>query len=104
MENRIAELLLLFAVTLTVLALLTIVANAQTPCGPTGKVEARIQKEYGESIIGAGVVAGGYLFTTVNPQTGSFTVLLRRPDGQTCVLMGGTGYATTDAIIPGVRT
>jgi len=76
----------------------------QSPCGPTGKVEARIQKEYGESIIGAGVVAGGYLFTTVNPQTGTFTILLRRPDGQTCVLMGGTGYATTDAIIPGVRT
>ena len=86
-------------------AILTaIILAQQSPCGPTGKVEARIAKEYGESIVGAGVVPGGYLFTTANPQTGSFTILLRRPDGQTCVLMSGTGYATTDAVKPGVRT
>ena len=84
--------------------LAAIILAQQSPCGPTGQVEKRIAKEYGESIVGAGVVPGGYLFTTVNPQTGSFTILLRRLDGQTCVLMGGTGYATTDAIKPGTRT
>jgi hypothetical protein len=73
----------------------------QAPCGPTGAVEKRIHDQYGETIVGAGVVAGGILFTLANPISGSFTILLRRPDGQTCVLMGGTGYATIEAIQPG---
>jgi len=73
----------------------------QAPCGPTGSVEKRIHDQYGETIVGAGVVAGGILFTLANPQTQTFTILLRRPDGQTCVLMGGTGYATLEAIKPG---
>lgn len=77
-------------------------ATAQQPCGPTGLVEKRISDQYGESIVGAGVTAGGLMFLTTNPATGSFTILLRRPDGQTCVLMGGTGYATADAVKKGL--
>jgi hypothetical protein len=73
----------------------------QTPCAPTGQVEKRIAKQYGESIVGAGVTPGGVMFLTNNPESGTWTILLRRPDGQTCVLMGGTGYATVDAIQPG---
>jgi hypothetical protein len=73
----------------------------QPPCGPTGTVEKRIKDQYGESLIGAGIVAGGILFTTMNPTTQTFTVFLRRPDGQTCVLMGGTGWAVQDAEKPG---
>ncbi len=76
----------------------------ESPCGPTGQVEARISKEYGESLIGAGIVQGGVLFTTLNPQSGTFTVMLRRKDGQTCVLMGGTGYAIQEPTIPGVKS
>jgi hypothetical protein len=74
----------------------------QPPCGPTGAVEKRIHDQYGETIVGAGVVAGGILFTLANPDTQTFTILLRRPDGMTCVLMGGTGYASQDPIKPGV--
>lgn len=88
-------------------AVLCLTASAalaqESPCGPTGKVEDRIAKEYGESLIGAGIVAGGVLFTTTNPTTGTFTVMLRRKDGVTCVLMGGTGYAIQDPTIPGVK-
>jgi hypothetical protein len=73
----------------------------QSPCGPTGTVEARIAKQYGESIVGAGVMASGIMFITANPATGTWTVLLRRKDGQTCILQGGTGYASVEAAIPG---
>jgi hypothetical protein len=72
----------------------------QSPCGPTGQVEARIAKQYGETVVGAGVVPGGIMFITANPVTGTFTVMLRK-GGQTCVLQGGTGYATVDAVKPG---
>jgi hypothetical protein len=73
----------------------------QTPCGPTGQVEKRIADQYGESVVGAGVTPGGIMFLTNNPNSGTWTIMLRRPDGQTCVLMGGTGYATVDAVKQG---
>lgn len=82
-------------------AILAAIILAQAQCGPTGTVERRIHDQYGESIIGAGVVPSGSLFVTVNPVTGSFTVLLRREDGQTCVMTSGTGWATLEATIPG---
>jgi hypothetical protein len=73
----------------------------QAPCGPTGTVEKRIHDQYGETIVGAGVASdGSVMFLTSNPQTGTFTIMRRR-DGVTCVLMGGTGYATIEAIKPG---
>jgi hypothetical protein len=84
------------------LALILALFIQQSPCGPTGVVEKRIATQYGESIVGAGIAAGGVLFVTANPVTGTSTVMLRRKDGQTCVLQGGTGYATIEAIKPGV--
>jgi hypothetical protein len=73
----------------------------QQPCGPTGMVEKRIHDQYGESIVGAGVTPGGLMFFTNNPDSGTWTIMLRRPDGMTCVLMGGTGYATQEALKKG---
>lgn len=78
-----------------------LLAQQQPPCGPTGLMEKRIHDEYGESIVGAGMVDGGVLFTLANPQTGTFTVLLRRPDGKTCFLMNGTGFTAVEPTKPG---
>jgi hypothetical protein len=83
-----------------ILAALLLV-QAQQPCGPTGQVEKRIHDQYGESIVGAGVVDGGTMFLTANPDSGTFTIMLRRKDGMTCVLMGGKGFATLDAVKKG---
>lgn len=85
------------------LLLATPAAAQQGPCGPTGSVEKRIKDQYGESIIGAGIVPGGVLFTLTNPQTQTFTILLRRADGQTCILMSGNGWAVQETEIPGTN-
>ena len=71
------------------------------PCGPRDAVEKRIWTEYGESIIGAGLSQGSIVYVTENPQTGTFTILIRRPDGTACVMLGGSGWATMDAVTPG---
>lgn len=104
MSQRIFNLLLIAAVILTALNLMSIFAHAQQaqPCGPRNDVEKRIWKEYGESVVGAGITPGGILYGTANLQTGSFTILLRRPDGMACVLMGGRGYAQGEPRTPGV--
>jgi hypothetical protein len=47
------------------------------------------------------VVDGGVMFLTTNPESGTFTIMLRRKDGLTCVLMGGNGFATLESIKPG---
>jgi predicted ATP-dependent serine protease len=86
------------------LILAALLLAQQTACGPTGQVEKRIHTDYGESIVGAGVVSGGVMFLTNNPTTGTWTILLRRQDGVTCVLMGGTGYATQEAVKSGTDT
>lgn len=88
----------------TLIALLLAQAAPQQNCAPTGMIERRIFDQYGESIVGAGVTAGGILFTLANPETGTFTVLLRRPDGQTCVMIGGTGFTTAEPDKPGKNT
>jgi hypothetical protein len=75
----------------------------QGPCGPTGAVEKRIHDQYGETIVGAGMVAGGILFTLANPDTGTFTVLIRRPDKMTCIVMSGTGWASVEPQKPGTN-
>lgn len=74
----------------------------QAPCGPTGMVEKRLNKEYGETVAAAGFAPGGVLFIISNPKTQSFTVLLRRPDGQTCIVFGGHGFTTIEPVKPGV--
>lgn len=91
---------------LAVLAMMTVSASAQQPpgaqpCGPTKAMEGHIRDRYGESPVGAGITPAGTLFITTNPDTGTFTILMRRPDGMTCLLMGGTGYATLEALTNG---
>jgi hypothetical protein len=65
-------------------------------------VEKNIKDRYGESIVGAGIARdGNIMYTLANPESGTWTILLRRKDGQTCVMAGGTGYATQQATKPG---
>lgn len=86
------------------LCLAPVAASAQqAPCGPTGAVEKRIHDQFGETIVGAGMSQGHAVFTLVNPVTETWTILMRRPDGQTCVLMSGTGWASVEPQKPGTN-
>jgi hypothetical protein len=91
------------AVWISALLLSAAPALAQQNCAPTGTLEKKMKEKYGEDIIGAGVTPGGILFTLANPQTGSFTVLIRRPDNVTCIVMSGTGWASVEPQQPGTN-
>lgn len=75
----------------------------QMPCIPKLALDQQIAKRYGESILGAGVTPVGILYITVNPTTGTFTVVMRRPDGMACIVGGGKGWATTETVLPGTN-
>lgn len=72
------------------------------PCLPKLEMDKKLWNQFGESPIGAGLAdSGGILYLTTNPKTGSFTVLIRRPDGITCMMTGGRGWADIESLIPG---
>lgn len=88
---------------LAVLAMTTAASaqSPQMPCGPSKTMEDHIRDKYGESAIGMGIAAGGVMALMANPETGTFTVLIRRPDGMSCLLMGGTGFTSIEALKSG---
>ena len=69
------------------------------PCAKSDAIDKQLEKEFGETITAAGVLqvqGQGYMYLTTNPKTGSFTVLVRRPDGVSCIVLGGKGFALAD--------
>ncbi len=75
--------------------------EAPSACGPKDKIDKRIWTQFGESPVGIGITNGGILYVTANPVTGTFTIIMRRPDGVACVMMGGTGWADVETLVPG---
>lgn len=73
-------------------------AQMQMACDDQTKIDTRLSSEFGESITSAGITPGGVMYVTSNPESGTFTVVLRREGGQACILIGGIGYATTDPV------
>lgn len=67
------------------------------PCAPSGAMDQELKSQYGESIVAGGITGAGIMYITTNPKTGTFSVLLRRPNGMTCIVAGGEGFAIGDA-------
>lgn len=64
----------------------------------------QLASKYGEQPIAAGVAQSGMVYITANAETGTFTVLLRRPDGISCILVAGRGWAQHQPVRPGRET
>ena len=86
------------------LAAALLIQAQQVFCGPTGPLERTIENEHGESLVSAGIVPGGKLFLLANPLSGTFTIILRRPGGVSCILMSGAGFTTVEPTKPGTGT
>lgn len=92
-------------VTAALAPLLAAPAPAQTlPCAPAAAMNAELASKYGEHPVAAGVSKSGMVYVTANPESGTFTVLLRRPDGVSCILVAGRGWAQHEPANPGRET
>lgn len=65
-------------------------------CPPSVELDAKLQAQFGESVTAAGVIDNGYVYITTNPSTHTFTILVRKPDGTSCVVLGGEGFALAE--------
>jgi hypothetical protein len=75
-------------------------------CGPLDGLLASLADDYGEVPTDSGIAEnGGQAFgpaiVTSNPKTGTFTVILGRPDGKGCVVLAGIGWSALEAGKPG---
>ena len=89
------------------LALMATPAAAQMqvtlPCAPSLQVQKGLEK-YAEVPVGAGLNTKGLpVMIQMNPDTGTWTILIRTPDGTTCIISGGEGYTVIapEKTVPG---
>jgi hypothetical protein len=92
-------------VILTLLAVLCIYAASparsqedpqQPPCTASADMEKTLQAQYGETVTAAGVVNNQYMELYTNAKTHTFTIVVRRTDGNSCMVMAGEGFALAD--------
>jgi len=70
-------------------------ALAQVPCGPRETVTGLLAERAGESLTAFGLRSPEILLEVwTSPDSGSWTLLLSRADGVSCVLATGTDWQT----------
>lgn len=88
MFKRIATALLVFG-----MAAIGPPAEAQTSCGQRDKIIAKLQLTYGESRAGAGLNGTSSIIEVwASAETGTWTILMSRPDGISCVMASGENW------------
>lgn len=71
------------------------VAEAQTICGPRERLVERLAAVYDEHQRGIGLRGSAAVYELWSAESGSWTLLVTRPDGSACVLANGLYW--TDA-------
>ncbi|WP_322867414.1 hypothetical protein U5922_015205 [Aquicoccus sp. G2-2] len=64
-------------------------------CATRDQVVSRLQQEFYEELTAGGLQdsgAAGVVEVWSSPQTGTFTVMMTRPDGVSCILATGTDW------------
>jgi len=63
-------------------------------CGDRHVIVQRLQTNYGEARTGAGLSEGnsGMIEIFASEETGTWTILLTRPDGQSCLVAAGDSW------------
>ena len=72
-------------------------AAAQAACGQYNEVSERLNKKYGERVVGRGIEAQGRMLEIWSGPEG-WTVLMTSPDMQSCVMAVGQKGTTWETI------
>lgn len=71
-----------------------VTADAQSAkCAPTDDVVALLRDQFGETAGAMGLSQNGFVTQMVgNPGTGTWSAVVQRPDGVSCIVAAGTGF------------
>lgn len=81
-------------------ALLGTTANAQgflqdATCGDRDEVTKKLERKFGELQRGTGVISSNQILELWQSSEGSWTILMTRPDGRTCIMAAGDFWRKT---------
>jgi len=71
-------------------------ANAQQMCGKRTEVVQSLSADYKESTTGVGLVNNGMVIEVLTSKTGSWTILMTRTNGVSCVVATGNSWESVD--------
>lgn len=77
-------------VAMIVAGVLSAPANA-SPCGPKQLIADQLDKRYGEVAFASGVAVGSTVKFFGNHRTGTWSMVMIKPDGMACVIATGEG-------------
>ncbi len=67
-------------------------AQAQPICGERRALVATLEKTYSETPVSVGLASNGAIIEILASPSGTFTIILTRPDGVTCVMAAGESW------------
>lgn len=85
------------------LSLIATPALGQSPfCAPsTTALSDKLAETFGEHLTAAGIDANGSMVSVFsNPESGSWTIAVTRPEGLACVVSSGEGWAYKRPAVP----
>lgn len=83
-----------------VLALVCGPAWAQSNCAPRDVVVERLGAKYGEQFAGGGLQSTRQIFEVwFSPRTRTWTILMTRADGVSCIMASGTNWRSAAGLI-----
>ncbi len=72
-------------------------------CGARDAVVDKLESKFSEQLIAGGLQASSratsVLEVWTSPETGTFTVLVTKPNGVTCVVAAGTNFFSQDPVV-----
>ena len=68
-------------------------ANAQQACADRDQITTRLESKYGESFAGGGLRNAKSIYEVwMSEDSGTWTIIMTKPDGQACVMAAGTNW------------
>ena len=72
--------------------LLAVPAAAQLQCALRSELATRLDKKFDEKLTGIGITSNGLLLEVFASNDGSWTILVTRPNGHSCIVSHGTDW------------
>jgi hypothetical protein len=82
-------------------ALISLPTLAQTVCGERGDFLGHLSNSYHERPVAMGLVSNGALLEVLASDKGSWTIIVTRPDGTSCVVAAGEAWEDLPRLVSG---
>lgn len=76
-------------------------ATAQSICGERSRFVDQLREQYGERPTSVGLAANGTLLEVMTSEKGTWTIMVTRPDGVSCVVATGNAWETLPKVALG---